>query len=71
VAAKRAMDGSLVFWAGSIAVHVFSVAFLERALALGDALPFHVAHKKVPHLDDAGRLIEPKQPNALKFERFI
>jgi len=71
VAEKRAADGSLAFWAGSIAVHVFSVAFLERALTLGDALPFHVAKKKVPHLDDAGRLVEPKQPNALKFERFI
>ena len=64
-------SGSLEFWAGSIAVHVFSVAFLERALALKDALPFHIAHKKVPYIDDAGRLVEPKQPNALKFERFI
>ena len=42
-------DGSLEFWAGSIAVHMFSVSFLERALALKDALPFHIAHKKVPH----------------------
>ena len=33
-----------------IAVHVFGVAFLERMLALKDALPFHVAKKKVPHL---------------------
>jgi UDP-N-acetylglucosamine/UDP-N-acetylgalactosamine diphosphorylase len=71
VAEKRAADGSLVFWAGSIAVHVFSVAFLERALALKDAMPFHVAHKKVPFIDGNGRLIEPQEPNALKFERFI
>ena len=60
-----------MFWAGSIAVHVFSVAFLERALALKDALPFHVARKKVPYVDEAGQLVEPKEPNALKFERFI
>ena len=46
VAEKRDADGSLVFWAGSIAVHMFSVAFLERALALKDALPFHVATKE-------------------------
>jgi UDP-N-acetylglucosamine/UDP-N-acetylgalactosamine diphosphorylase len=71
VAERRGSDGSLVFWAGSIAVHMFSVAFLERALVLAGALPFHVAHKKVPHLDDAGRIVQPKQPNALKFERFI
>jgi UDP-N-acetylglucosamine/UDP-N-acetylgalactosamine diphosphorylase len=71
VAEKRAADGSLVFWAGSIAVHAFAVSFLERSLALKDALPFHVALKKVPHLDEHGVRVEPKQPNALKFERFI
>jgi UDP-N-acetylglucosamine/UDP-N-acetylgalactosamine diphosphorylase len=52
-------------------VHVFSVAFLERALALKEALPFHVARKKVPYVDEAGKLVEPQEPNALKFERFI
>jgi UDP-N-acetylglucosamine/UDP-N-acetylgalactosamine diphosphorylase len=71
VAEHRNADGSLKFWAGSIAVHVFAVDFLERALRLGNALPFHVAHKKVPHIDESGRLVEPSQPNALKFERFI
>jgi UDP-N-acetylglucosamine/UDP-N-acetylgalactosamine diphosphorylase len=71
VAAKQDADGALVFWAGSVAIHVFRVAFLERMLALMDALPFHVARKKVPHIDDMGTLVEPKQPNALKFERFI
>ena len=71
VAEKRDDVGSLRFWAGSIAVHLFSVAFLERSLALKDALPFHIAHKKVPHIDDAGQHVEPDEPNALKFERFI
>lgn len=32
VAEKQTADGSLEFWAGSIAVHMFSVAFLERCL---------------------------------------
>ncbi|HEY4235494.1 MAG TPA: UDPGP type 1 family protein [Lacipirellulaceae bacterium] len=71
VADERSEDDSLAFWAGSIAVHVFAVPFLERALALKDALPFHIAHKKVPHLDESGRRVEPMKPNALKFERFI
>jgi UDP-N-acetylglucosamine/UDP-N-acetylgalactosamine diphosphorylase len=71
VAERRDEKGELVFWAGSIAVHVFAVDFLERALKLGDALPFHVAHKKVPHVDASGKRVEPQQPNALKFERFI
>jgi UDP-N-acetylglucosamine/UDP-N-acetylgalactosamine diphosphorylase len=71
VAEKRDASGALEFWAGSIAVHLFRVAFLERALSLKDALPFHVARKKVPYLDKDGQHIEPKEPNALKFERFI
>lgn len=71
VAEQRTADGSLRFWAGSIAVHVFDVAFLERCRNLKDALPFHVAHKKVPHLDGSGRRVEPTEPNAYKFERFI
>ncbi len=71
VAERRGADGRLVFWAGSIAMHVFAVDFLERALGLRDALPLHVAHKKVPHVDVSGQLVEPTQPNALKFERFI
>jgi UDP-N-acetylglucosamine/UDP-N-acetylgalactosamine diphosphorylase len=71
VADARNADGSLKFWAGSIAVHAFAVSFLERSLQLADALPYHVARKKVPHVDASGKLVEPKEPNALKFERFI
>jgi UDP-N-acetylglucosamine/UDP-N-acetylgalactosamine diphosphorylase len=71
VAAKRDPDGSLEFWAGSIAVHMFSVAFLKRVLTLKDALPFHIAHKKVPFIGEDGKLVEPHETNALKFERFI
>jgi UDP-N-acetylglucosamine/UDP-N-acetylgalactosamine diphosphorylase len=34
-------------------------------------LPFHIAHKKVACIDPSGNRIEPAQPNAIKFERFI
>lgn len=71
VAEQREADGQLRFWAGSIAVHMFAVSFLERMLALKDSLPFHVARKKVPYLDETGTRVEPSEPNALKFERFI
>jgi UDP-N-acetylglucosamine/UDP-N-acetylgalactosamine diphosphorylase len=64
-------DGTLKLWAGSIAVHVFEVAFLGRMQNEAGGLPFHVARKKVPHLDAAGTRIEPQAPNAVKFERFI
>jgi len=71
LAERRNPDGSLAIWAGSIAVHALDVAFLERMAAMADALPFHYARKKVPYVDPAGRRIEPQQPNAIKFERFI
>ncbi len=34
-------------------------------------LPFHIARKKVACIDPSGNRIEPMQPNAIKFERFI
>jgi UDP-N-acetylglucosamine/UDP-N-acetylgalactosamine diphosphorylase len=71
VASQRESDGSLTFWAGNTAIHVFDVSFLARVLDLGDALPFHIQHKKVPHLSEDGQFVDPAEPNALKFERFI
>lgn len=71
VAEKRDAAGGLVFWAGSVAIHMFRVAFLERMLRLKDAMPFHIARKKVSHINEAGAPVEPKEANALKFERFI
>jgi len=71
VAKRRREDGSLLLRLGSLGVHVMDVAFLERMAATADALPFHVAHKKVPYVDAGGKRVEPKEPNAVKFERFI
>ncbi len=70
VACQTNADGSLKLWAGSIAVHVMDVAFLQR-MSRVNALPFHLAHKKVPFIDVSGQLVQPKQPNAIKFEKFI
>jgi len=71
VAERRDDSGALVFWAGSVAIHVFQVEFLKRSLALADALPFHTARKKVPYVDARGEHVAPAEANALKFERFI
>ncbi len=71
VAELREPDGSLKLWAGNIAVHVFDVAFLKRMSAGGGQLLFHFARKKVPYVDATGATVEPKQPNAIKFEQFI
>ncbi len=74
LARRRAADGSLEIWAGSIAVHVMETEFLRRMAyesAGGRGLPFHTAHKKVAHVDAAGNIVQPERPNAVKFERFI
>jgi UDP-N-acetylglucosamine/UDP-N-acetylgalactosamine diphosphorylase len=68
---QKNSDGTLRFWAGSIAIHVFDAAFLERASRNSDALPYHVARKKVTYVNDQGIHVEPAEPNAVKFERFI
>jgi UDP-N-acetylglucosamine/UDP-N-acetylgalactosamine diphosphorylase len=70
--AKETDDkGQLRLWAGNPAIHLFSVDFLYR-VTRGDArLPFHVARKKVPHLDETGHDVDPQKENALKFEMFI
>ncbi len=68
---RRTPDGAPVFWAGSIAVHVFAVAFLSRMAGSAAGLPFHIANKAVSHVDASGNTVEPRAPNAIKFERFI
>ncbi|MCG8604846.1 UDPGP type 1 family protein [bacterium] len=67
----RNSDGSLKFSAGSIATHLFNLDFIERENRQGLQLPFHIAHKRIPYLDDNGALVKPKQPNGYKFETFV
>lgn len=64
-------DGSLKFWAGNIAIHVFRRDFLESVVESADGLPFHRAHKPVAFIGESGELNRPEKPNAIKFERFV
>ncbi len=62
-------QGELQYNAGSIAIHMLSTKFLQR---IADELPWHIAHKIVPYIDlQTGEPIEPAEPNAYKFERFV
>ncbi len=63
--------GRLLFWAGNPAIHLFDLEFLGRVTQGDPRIPWHVAKKKVPFLDEHGRRVEPERENALKFERFI
>lgn len=64
-------QGRPTFWAGNPAIHLFDVGFLERMTADASAMPWHLARKKVPCLNEAGEMVQPERENALKFERFI
>lgn len=64
-------NGQLLLWAGNTAIHLFDREFLHRVSGDHRAMPYHVAHKAVPYLDEVGQLIKPQSPNAFKFEQFI
>ena len=67
--------GDLAFRAANVANHFFSLAFLERVCALDEAqMPFHIARKKIPHVDLAstsGEVVKPSAPNGMKLELFV
>jgi len=74
LAEKCAADGRLLFEAGSIAVHVIGVAFIDRLTSDLDrvGLPWHRALKKTPFIElTTGELVEPKDANSVKFETFV
>lgn len=73
LARARNPDGSRRFDAGSIAIHVFDRAFVERLTSDGSGvrLPWHRAEKRVATVDDEGRPVSPAEPNAVKLERFV
>lgn len=71
VAQRRTASGELELWAGSTAIHIFNLEFLQRLVTGPWELPFHIAHKAVPYHAPGQGIVNPSQPNAYKFERFI
>lgn len=67
----RNPDGSLKYNAGSIGIHLIQKTFVRELLHDGGALPYHIAHKKIPKLLEDGTLLRPDQPSGYKFEMFI
>ncbi len=61
-------QGTMVYWAGSIAIHLLRLDFVERLTDGGLNLPFHRAVKKIPAMDEQGR---PVEIEGIKFETFI
>ncbi len=71
LAMARETDGRLLFRAGNTAIHLFRVDFLERVSQEGVQIPYHLARKKIPVIDEEGEAIEPTEPNGVKIERFV
>jgi UDP-N-acetylglucosamine/UDP-N-acetylgalactosamine diphosphorylase len=71
LAAELDEQGRLRFRAGNIAIHMLGVDFVRRITEGGLELPVHRAEKVVPFIDEAGELVRPEAPNAIKMETFV
>lgn len=72
LATKTDENGQLMFRAGSPAIHMLKIDFIERITEGGTLkLPLHRAEKKVPCIDANGQTVTPEVPNAVKLEMFI
>lgn len=69
MAEAKSESGSLLYGFGVILNYLFRVdQLLEIA---GKQMPLHIVEKKVPYLDEQGKLQKPETPNAYKFETLI
>ncbi|MFW5682194.1 MAG: UTP--glucose-1-phosphate uridylyltransferase [Phycisphaeraceae bacterium] len=72
-ARQRNESGELRFQAGSIAIHVIRVDFVESLNNQpgGFSLPWNRAEKKIAFISDEGLPHQPTEPNAVKLETFV
>ncbi|KAJ6609399.1 nucleotide-diphospho-sugar transferase [Mycena sp. CBHHK59/15] len=64
--------GELSFRAGNIANHFYTTAYLNKVEAFEEQLAFHIARKKIPHIDlESGEAVKPTKPNGMKLEMFV
>jgi UDP-N-acetylglucosamine/UDP-N-acetylgalactosamine diphosphorylase len=72
LAEKKDSDNRLLFNFGSIAIHIFSVDFIDRITTEKLQLPYHIAKKKIPYYDyEKNAIIKPEKPNGIKLEQFV
>lgn len=53
---------------GVILNYLFYVPNMEKMMA---SLPLHIVEKKIPYLDENGRLVKPESPNGYKYENLV
>lgn len=62
-------NGELVYSESHILCNMFNMKRLE--MISKNKLPYHVAKKKANYMNEKGKIITAKEPNAYKFESFI
>jgi len=68
----RSEDGDLVYNAGNICNHFLNTDFLNKLCRNHEKeLKHHVAHKKIPFVDENGERVTPKSNNGIKLEKFV
>ena len=64
--------GNLTLRAGNIANHFYTTTFLNKVESFEEELAFHIARKKIPHVDfETGEPVKPSKPNGMKLELFV
>lgn len=61
--------GEPAYYFGVILNYLFRVQDLTKLL--DRCLPLHIVEKKIPYLDETGKLIRPDEPNGLKYENLV
>lgn len=52
----------------NIGIHLFHLSFLEKIASIN--LPYHLAHKLIPFINESGENVKPDKPNGYKLEKF-
>lgn len=71
-AERTDLDGRLVFGAGNICNHFYTLDFLRDKVMPSLGNLYHIARKKIPYYDEATQsTIKPETNNGIKLESFI
>ena len=69
MAVQKDESGERAYNFGVILNYLFNVNKLEKTL--NNKMPIHIVEKKIPYIDDDGKVIKPENPNGYKFETLV
>lgn len=72
-AMAKSETGDLKFCAGNVGIHIFDVQFIKRfnGTSMQSEIPYHIARKIIPTINNLGEPFTPESPNGIKLEMFI